>query len=111
MYTAHLDNLRLTDLLFLFLYLQQNITQTVSLMLSKAVQHLSINYLHTTVNIQIQFTNLTQFTAQFKYISQLNNSHIASLFLNDSYFWIGAIDTSDPTRSRADLVCHATQSL
>ena len=46
-YTLHTSTIpRLTDLLFLYLYLQQTIIQTVSLTLSKAVQQLSINHPH-----------------------------------------------------------------
>ena len=46
MYTTNLDNSELTDHLFPYLYPQQNITHTVSITLSKAVQPLSKNYPH-----------------------------------------------------------------
>ena len=84
---------KLTNPLFLDIYLQQNITQMVSLTLSKAVQQLSIIYPHTTINIQTWFTTQYNSYHYSKFISQFNHLHIASLFSQQFIFLDCCIST------------------
>ena len=79
MYTTHLDNSELTNHLFPYLYLQQNITHTVTITLSKAVQPQSKNYPQ---NCQYANPNNNNYSI----IYNSSDLHIASLFLNNSFF-------------------------
>ena len=97
MYTTHLDNSELTNHLFPYLYLQQNITHTVTITLSKAVQPLSKNYpqnyqyANPNHNFQLITIILVSFITHQIYT-------LPVCFSTTHFSRMVHIDTSDPTR-------------
>ena len=119
MYTAHLDNSELTDPLFPYPYLQQNITHTVSIMLSKVVQILSINYpqyfhnphinhnLQIITTIPISFHSSKVYTLPAclskNYISRMVYTHLTQHVCPSNPFH-GLASFSDPTVLTSSII-------